>query len=84
MIERGQQQIDQFLADAGIAAGQRIGAGDHDGARLGRGEQNALTHGQVMQEVGLMLRQVGLRDAKAAQRTKACVDAVDGAGFGGE
>ena len=78
-IRRRQQQIDDFLANAGIAARQRVCTRQHDRAGFRSGKKRALPDGQMMKQVDLVLRQFFVRDAKAAQRAEAGVDAVDGA-----
>ena len=84
LVQRRDEQLDQFLANPRVTARERVGAGDHDGARLGVREQRALTDEQVVQQIDLVLRLIFVRDAESTQRTEPGVDAVDRARLGGE
>ena len=83
-IQRREQQLNEFFADAGVATRQSIRPREHDGASFCRREQHALTHGEMIEQIDLMLREVGVRNTKATQRAKASIDAVDGTRLRGE
>ena len=83
-VQRGEEQINQFFADAGKSARQGVRAGEHDGAGFSFGKKRALADGQMMQQIELMLLLFFVGNAEAAQRPEAGVDAVNRARLRGE
>ena len=81
-IERGDEQFDNLRANAGKSARHGVGPRRHDGPGFRRGKQFALPDGKMVQQVQLMLLQVLRRNAGAAQRAEAGIDAVNRAWFG--
>ena len=73
-----------FFANSRITASEGIRPRQHDGAGFGRGEQLALAHGEMMQQIDLVLGQIRVRHPEAAQWPEAGVDAVNGAWLRGE
>src|SRR5438045_821638 len=66
-VQRRQQHFNQLFANTREASSQRVGASQHDGARLDRRKEWSLADGEMMEQIKLMLSEFLVANTKTAE-----------------